>query len=195
MPPSRTEDRLASIVATGGLPTRRALARWVSATIVASSVVTIAILPTIARTQETEDPFLAATTSDPLELARVVDRAGDDAVLARLVTGTPAAAQLAAVRAAPGMRGPERALEALATIARGRDPDLAPAAARAMLEIARALDPQALDAREVMREELSPARAAIAELALDETARADLRRVAEIVLAVLDAAGVPAPDA
>ncbi|MDQ3034673.1 MAG: hypothetical protein M3Y87_19845, partial [Myxococcota bacterium] len=93
----------------------------------------------------------------------------------------------------PQLHAPERALEALAAIARGRDPDLAPAAALSMLEIARTLDPQALDAREVMREELSPAHAAIAQLAGDDTARADLRRVAYIVLAALDAAGVPTP--
>lgn len=127
-----------------------------------------------------------------MELGLVVDRIGDDAVLASLGGEEIALdARLAAVRAAPRMQAPERALEGLARIASGRDPDLAPAAALSMLEIARALDPRDLDAREVMREELAPARAAAARLAEDESARGDLRRAAGIVVELLGALGAP----
>jgi hypothetical protein len=137
------------------------------------------------------DVFLANPTSDPLELARLVFRIGDDAVIESLSEGTRADARLLAVRAAPQLEGPERAIEALAAIAGGRDPDLAPAAAQSLLVIAHALDPQALDAREVMREELTPARVALSHVEADETARADIRRAAAIAIAALDAVGVP----
>lgn len=137
------------------------------------------------------DPFLVHPTSDPLELARLVDRIGDEAVIARLSEETPTDIRLLAVRAAPQLEGPERALEALAAIAQGRDPDLAPAAANSLLVIAHALDPQSLDRREVLREELAPARAALSLLEADETARGDLRRAAGIVIAALDSVGVP----
>lgn len=137
------------------------------------------------------DPFLVHPTSDPLELARLVDRIGDAAVIARLSDETPTDIKLLAVRAAPQLDGPERALEGLAAIAQGRDPDLAPAAAHSLLVIAHALDPQALDAREVLREELAPARVALSTLQADETARGDLRRAAGIVIAALDSVGVP----
>jgi hypothetical protein len=153
------------------------------------------VMIALGASAQAPDPLVAAGTSDPLRLASIVDRIGDDAVLERL-TGEEIAgdARLAAVRAAPRMQAPERALEPLAALAIGRDPDVAPAAALSMLEIARALDPRDLDAREVMREELAPARAAAARLAEDETARGDLRRAAGIVvelLGALGAAGAP----
>lgn len=137
------------------------------------------------------EPFLANPTSDPLELARLVSRMGDESVLPRLSDESPVDVKLIAIRAAPHLEGPERALEALASIAQGRDPDLAPAAAHSLLVIIHALDPQALDAREVMRDELTPAWAALSHLEADETARGDIRRVASIAMAALDAVGVP----
>lgn len=137
------------------------------------------------------DPLIAARSSDPIELARVVDRIGDEGVIARLTDETSAAVRLAAIRATRAMDAPERALVPLAVIASGRDPDLAPAAALALLAIARELDPQALDGREVMRAELVPARSALAVLAADETARADLRRAAAVVLDALAQLGLP----
>lgn len=167
----------------------QAWSRWVVG--VTTAIVAIGALPG-AHGQD-GDPF-AAAGSDPMELARVVDRIGDDRVIALLGDETPAAVQLGAVRAATQLRAPERALEALARIAAGRDPDLAPAAAMSILEIARALDPQALDARETMRDELTPARAALAPLAADQTARADLRRIAGMAEDALAALGVPAPE-
>jgi hypothetical protein len=149
-----------------------------------------------ASAQDGVDPLLATGSSDPLELARVVDRIGDAALLERLGgEGTPTDVRLAAIRASVALRAPERALEPLATIARSRDPDLAPAAAMAFLAIARDLDPRALDAREVLRGELVPARTALEALADDESARADLRRAALLALDALTALGVPSAQA
>lgn len=148
----------------------------------------------IVRAQE-PDPLVALGSSDPIALARAVDRIGDEGVIARLTEETAADVRLAAIRACPGLREPERALEPLAAIAIGRDPDLAPAAARAILEVARELDPQELDAREVMREELVPAREAIQRIVDDETARADLRRAAGIAIEQLAHLGIGAPPA
>jgi hypothetical protein len=154
----------------------------------------VALAGSPSRTQEPVDPLLAAATSDPLELARVVDRLGDPAILARITApDVRADVRLAAIRAAPALCEPERVLEHLAALAAGRDPDLAPAAGLALLQIARRIDPRALDAREVMRSELSPARAALARLAGDPSARADLRRAAALADDALAAAGVPAP--
>ena len=160
------------------------------------AVLLIAIA-TRGATAQAVDPLVAIGSSDPVALARIVERLGDDAVLARLAADdgadVSADARLAAVRASVALRAPERALEPLAAIALGRDPDLAPAAARSILVIARALDPRDLDAREVMRAELAPALAAIAQLAADETARPDLRRAAAIAAELLGHLGIAPP--
>jgi hypothetical protein len=168
----------------------RAGAAIVVATMIATgSVGSVAVSGGLAQER---DPLLAAPGGDPLELARVVDRIGDRAVLDRLAADRPADVRLAALRAAPAMRAPESALGALAEIAGGRDPDLAPAAMLSVLTIARALDPLELDAREVLRADLAPARRAIGAIAADATARADLRRGAELAVDALAALGVPA---
>jgi len=129
--------------------------------------------------------------ADPLELSRRVMQHGDDAVVARLSEDQPVVVQLAAVRASRFMRAPEAALPRLAQIARGRDPDLAPAAALACHRIARDLDTPALARREARRTALAPARADLEALAGDETARADLRRLAAFAADALAALDVP----
>jgi hypothetical protein len=138
------------------------------------------------------DPFLAVVDLDPMELARVVDRLGDDAVLARLADERPRALRSAACHAAPFMQQPELALLPLAELAAGRDPRLAPDAAAALRAVATALTPGGLARREVDPSSLAPARARLATLRADESARRDLRVVAEIADASLDALGVPA---
>lgn len=172
--------------------TRSAPAAVLRAVTIALSVlaVTSGSAAPIRAQDGTRDPLVAAG-GDPSELARAVERAGDEAVIERLSDGTPTSTRLAAIHAAPRMQGPERALERLAQIAAGRDPDLAPAAARALLEIATALDPRDLDAREVMRDELAPARSAVRASAEDESARGDVRRAAAIADAALAELGVP----
>jgi len=146
------------------------------------------------RAQEGPDALVAARSADPLTLAPIVARLGDSAVLARLAEGQPTEVQLAAIHASRTLLAPEAALGLLATHAAGRDPDLAPAAARAALDISRALDARDLDAREVAPAALDEARATLASLGADETARPDLRRAA--LLSVDALAGLwPAPPA
>lgn len=132
------------------------------------------------------DPLLAVHSADPLELARVVDRIGDDAVLDRLPSETPLAVRLLAVRASPWLHAPELALAPLTALAAGRDPDLAPAAALAILRIAERLDRAELDAREAGGDEIEAALAPLGALAADVTARADLRRGAAVAGSYLE---------
>ena len=155
-----------------------------------SLLLIIAVATGAAASAQPPDPFAAIDDADPMELARVVDRRGDDAVLRRLGDETPYPARLAAIRAAPFMEGPELALAPLARLAAGRHPHLAPAAARSALAIARGLDAQALARREVLPSTLAGAARGYDALAEDETARADLRVAAGIVHAQLRAAGV-----
>jgi hypothetical protein len=137
------------------------------------------------------DPFVAVRDADPMELARVVDRLGDDAVLTRLAGDSPRPVRLAAAHAAPFLREPELALAPLAELAAGRDPRLAPASAASLLTVARALDPDALARREVDVATLAPVRARLAALRDDASARRDLRVAAESADASLEALGVP----
>ncbi len=128
-----------------------------------------------------------------MELARVVQRLGDDAVLERLSVERPRAVRLAAVRAAPFLRSPEIALEPLAELAGTRDPELAPAAAASVLTIARSLSADDLERREVDRASVTPVRRRLRALMADRTARADLRAAAALADDALSAIGVPAP--
>ncbi len=139
------------------------------------------------------DALLALRDGDPLELARVVARVGDDAVLALLASEHGVAVRLAAVRAAPWLREPERALARIAELAGGRDSELAPAAARAALRIARVLDADALARRETAPDALSAALATLLRVAQQSHVRQDLQRMAAAAAAQLRAAGVPAP--
>jgi hypothetical protein len=136
--------------------------------------------------------LLAITDSDPLELARVARLVGDDAVLALLDRAQPGDACLAAVRASPWLREPERALVLLAPMIESRDSDLAPAAARAAFQIARAIDVSTLDRREILPAELLPAHAALRAASDRAWVRPDLRLLAAAAVAQLEAAGVVA---
>jgi hypothetical protein len=131
-------------------------------------------------------PLEATLTADPLDVARVVARIGDDAVLEALASDAPAR-RLAGVRAATFLGAPEAALPALVGLAAGRDPDLAPAASIALLDIARALTPEGLARRESDAAALVPARDAARRLAADATARADVRRAAALAAGALAA--------
>jgi hypothetical protein len=131
------------------------------------------------------DPLLAVHDADPLRLAQAVDRLGDDGVLDRLAEAHPHAVRRLAVSGCRFLYAPERALPVLASLAAGRDPDLAPAAMRTILAIARGLDRAGLDAREHDGDELPRTREILTALAEDDTARPDLRRAAETALALL----------
>ncbi|MFN9810186.1 MAG: hypothetical protein ACK6CU_11200 [Deltaproteobacteria bacterium] len=129
-----------------------------------------------------DDPLAQVVSSDPLELARVVDRLGDGAVQARLgAMGTDTATLDpaivgAAVRASPWLHAPEEALPRLAEIAACRDPHLAPAAALAIVRISERLTRAELDAREGDDAPIRAVLPALAALGEEAAARADLRR-------------------
>jgi hypothetical protein len=142
---------------------------------------------------QSSDPLLAAHETDPLELARVVDRSGDEAILSRLTPETPIAVRAIAVVAATRMHAPETALPALVEIATGRDPDLAPRAMQSVLTIARSLDAASLDARESDRSELTVVQATFLALMTDESARPDLRLAARLAHAELADLDIPLP--
>ena len=118
--------------------------------------------------------------TDPLELARRVDRFGDVQMLALLEKARPRRHRFAAILGSPFLRAPEAALPRLLPIAAGRDPTLAPAAARAILAIARTLSAMALSAREASSAALRGVIRGLEGLARDQTARGDLRRMAEL---------------
>lgn len=147
--------------------------------------VTLTLGMVAAAQQSTPDALLAAGV-DPLDLTRATMRVGDRGVLSRLRADAPDV-RLAAVRATAFMHAPEEALAQLAAIARGRDPDLAPAAAAASLEIARSLTLVDLSHREVMPASLIQAAAAFAQIAQDASVRADIRAAARAVAASLRA--------
>jgi hypothetical protein len=123
-------------------------------------------------------PLVRASAVGALELGRVVERLGDGHVLERLDEETDTEERWAAVGATPWLRAPEQALDGLALLASGRDPDLAPAAAEAALSIASALDPAELTRREVALAQLASAQKRLAALAADATARSDVRHAA-----------------
>ncbi len=136
----------------------------------------LAILATTSTVSAQRDaPLRAIEDLDPLALARAVERTGDAAVLAELDSETPSAA---AIHATPYLDAPEAALPRLVALGAGRDPFRAPLAMQAVLRIA---DGPILDA--MTRREADPlddVRAALAALAADESARADLRGAAAL---------------
>lgn len=121
-----------------------------------------------------DDALAVGVDPDPMELARVVRRVGDDSVLGRLE------GSLTAVRAAPQLPAPELALPALVTHAAGRDPWLAPAAMQSILEITEDLDAHGLGRREADAPALAAEAERLSAIAADETARADLRVAATL---------------
>jgi len=81
----------------------------------------------------------AALQADDLTRATLAQRLGDAPIVAALAQHEDGIARLAAVRCSPHLREPERALSSLAEMAAGRDPELAPAAARRARTIAQQL--------------------------------------------------------
>jgi hypothetical protein len=137
------------------------------------------------------DLFAAIANADPMELAKVVDRLGDDAVLTRLKRDKPIEIRIAAIRATRWMRAPESALVTLAEILGSRDSELAPVAASAALRIASATTSDALYTREVMPAELTESRALFVKASENPLLRPDIRLQAAQIAEALTAAGVP----
>lgn len=138
--------------------------------------------------------LVAVDDADPLELARVVHRYGDSAILALLDAAQPTATRLAAIRATPWLARPEDALTQLAREVASRDDELAEAAARALLAIAQRLDVATLERREQSPSALGPVVVSLEALAPQTWIRADLRALAASTVAQLQAAGAPAPS-
>jgi hypothetical protein len=137
------------------------------------------------------DAFAAIANSDPMELAKVVDRLGDDAVLARLQKDKSVEIRIAAIRATRWMRSPESALSSLAEILGSRDSELAPVAATTALRIASAITNDALSTKEVMPSELTEPRALFVKASENPLIRPDIRLQAAQTAEALAAAGVP----
>lgn len=139
------------------------------------------LLPGGASSQGPDDldaTLALVSDGDPLEVARIVAQAGDDAVLASLAPEAGADAMVHAIGAARWLQAPEAALSRLAAIAGGRDPDLAPAAAREAHRICGALDGSGVAGRDITSpEELWGVVAALRLVADDATAREDIRRL------------------
>lgn len=164
--------------------------------IVLSCLLSLAAAPRVLAQARPADPLALVVSSDPLELARMVDRLGDDAVLARLgamgvATGTlDPAIVIAALRACPWLHAPEEALPRLAEIAAGHDPDLAPAAMVAIVRIADGLTRDGLDAREASDDPIRTVLPLLAAMGEATQVRTDLRlaamRAREILRALVE---------
>lgn len=135
-------------------------------------------------------PLVAIADADPLNLAAVVWRIGDDRVLAELGGGVSVPRRLAAIRAARWMRAPEQALQPLVALVRQRDPELARAAVRTVAAIARALDSDAIARREVLISDLAAVRGELSKLAEAERLPADVRALAAGASLALELLGV-----
>jgi hypothetical protein len=145
------------------------------------------------RATEAAAALLEVRDADPLELWRVARRFGDATIVALLDPARPAGVRLAAARTAPYLVEPELALLPLCAMMALRDSDLAPAAARAALQVARGITLLALDHREISPRELAPALAALERVAEQPGLRADIALMARAAAAQLEGAGVPAP--
>lgn len=139
-----------------------------------------------ASAQARPDDALAArlVVSDPLALAEVVARAGEDAILERLgqpgdaSAGLDPAIVLLAIRAAEWLAEPERALPRLVELARGHDPTLAPRAMESVVRIVEATDLPSLEAREADLAAWRDVLPLLRALAEDADVRADVRGAA-----------------
>jgi hypothetical protein len=135
----------------------------------------------------------AAVNADELDLAALVARIGDDVVLTSLSEGD-SVLRLSAIRSAPYLVSKELALQPLAVLAQGRDPDLAPAAVRRALAIAGALALDRAANRELDLDTLQAAQRLLLALANAKSARADVRVCAGLsahLLGTFSAPGSP----
>ncbi len=147
-----------------------------------------------ARSMTLDHPLLAVPAGDPLELARAVDRYGDGPVLVALGGEAAVAVRLQAIRAAPFLAEPERALLTLIDIVGGRDPDLAPAAGRAVLAICRAMAEARTRPVDGHRPELERQLGGLRVLQDREHLRRDLRATAGAAAAMLEPLAPPPPE-
>lgn len=137
--------------------------------------------------------YTGLSATDPLDRARAVARLGDGPVLALLSeqgrgTGHEAALRLAAIESAAFLRNPAEALAPLVPLMQGRDPDLAPAAAQAIVAIARRLVEASRAPEGVSAAQLAALAKQLRAIEQDPRVRADLKLAAVQAATLLDAA-------
>lgn len=120
------------------------------------------------------DPFRGADAIYENGLSRLAQEAGDAALLGALSGEGTRERRLLAIRAAPFAAAPERLVPGLIPLALGRDPNLAPEAAAALVALAEGLRPSVLAAREVLLSDLKEATDAIGQLKEGRAVRADV---------------------
>jgi hypothetical protein len=130
---------------------------------------------------------------DPLARARAVAALGDSRVLAQLAPrpeggGPDPVRALAAIRSSPWLIDPSHALAPLFAVMNGRDPDLAPAAAQAAVEVARGFVEAARLPESVTQERLAAWIKELSTIELSPRARADIRLASVEAAALLGAA-------
>lgn len=135
-----------------------------------------------------------APGDDPLDLARWAAELGPRDVLALVGTDHSALVRLRAVRALPSLPGHEYSLQALLPLLEGRDPDLAPAAARSALMIATSVTASLGLRGEVDRTVLRECQRAYQEAADRGELRPDLALMAMQVAAQLAEVTATVPD-
>lgn len=118
------------------------------------------LLPLLTLKVAAEDVAAVDLVSD-IGIARVAEELGDSALLARLGGDQKVHDQLVATRASVHARAPEALIAALAPLACGRHPVLAPEAAFAIFHIAEGMRPSELAARETLKSDLRRARDAL----------------------------------
>ncbi|MDH5674708.1 MAG: hypothetical protein OEZ06_21450 [Myxococcales bacterium] len=151
--------------------------------------------PALAAAEGPAAALRSVRDADPMRLGRLVDRHGDDAIIALLSQDTETLVRLQAIRASARLSAPERALPALVQLLGLRDSVLAPAAGQALREIAPGLQLEALRGREADLSALTAALAVLQRLQQREGLRADLRTVATELVARLKDLGVRHADA
>ncbi len=124
---------------------------------------------------------------EEIGLARLAEEAGDAHLAAHLADPNARQAALIATRASPYAHAPEALVPALAELACGRDPVLAPEAAHALHVVAERLAPVELAAREVLKSDLARARSALACAERDPSTRPDVALSLAELAAALDA--------
>lgn len=121
--------------------------------------------------------LVSALDADELVRATIARQVGDDRLLGALHQTEDTALRLAAVRCSPYLGDPDRALVDLARIARGSDPELAPAAALRLFWIAQSLM-QRTPGREIALDIVNAARGELLALADDRSALDRIRLLA-----------------
>ena len=151
--------------------------RSISALVVVAGL----LVSAAAQVRGQADPFDPPSTLDPVEIERALAAAGDDGLLVPLAENP----SVALVQAAPRMNAPELALPALAELAAGRDPWLAPAAMQSILRIADRPLLLEMSRRETDVAALEAVRSTLERLMNDADARQDLRQAATVARAQL----------